>query len=90
MVLVLHHGVSVLVPPLCMGHCTVILGLHYISPQMESLAPQPAIKQKKRKGPDPISKTATMFLGEKSFYEAEWRKFGVGGWSWRQNGDQKS
>lgn len=46
-------------------------------------------KKKKKKGPDPISKTVTAFLGEKSFYEAKRRKFGAGGWSQRQNRDQK-
>lgn len=95
--LVLHHGAGVSGPPLCTGHgetrCAVILGLYYTSPQMESLAPWRAIKpkkkKKKKKGPDPISKTVTAFLGEKSFYEAKRRKFGAGGWSQRQNRDQK-
>lgn len=69
-------------------HCYFGIALH-VSPDGKARSPA-GYKTKKRKGPDPISKTATTFLGEKPFYKAEGRKFGAGGWSWRQNGDQKS
>lgn len=78
MVLILHHGVSVLVPPLCMGHCTVILGLHYISPQMESLAPQPAIKQKKGKVLTLSVKQQPCFLGRNPFTRQSGGSLGLG------------
>jgi len=57
-------------PFLQLSGCAVIFGLHYTSPQMESLTPRGAIKwilkkKEKKKGPDPISKIGTAFLGEK-------------------------
>lgn len=76
--LVLHHGMSVLVPPLCMGHCTVILGLRYISPQMERLAPQRAIKPKKGKVLTPSVKQQPCFLGRNPFTRQRGGSLGLG------------